>query len=434
MNYQARRQYLASHLPADALVVIPAASEQLRNGDSHYKFRQDSDFYYLTGFDEPDAVLFITGGEQSDAILFNRPKSELEERWTGPRLGQIDAPATLGVDAAYPIAELETRLPEILLDKRAIYYPMGRYPAHERRLRHAWSRVKGQARRGQHVPEVFADIMPILAELRMIKDDAEISCMREAARISVKAHEAVMRACKHARYEYELEAEFLYALGREGCQNMAYSSIVAGGSNACVLHYINNNQALEPNQLVLVDAGGEVGYYAADITRTYPVNGKFSPEQRLLYDVVWRAQKAGIACVKPGMPWESMQAAIVHELTLGLCELGILNSNQSSVDKLIELGAYKPFYMHSSGHWLGLDVHDVGAYVVNNTSRLLEPGMALTVEPGLYIPDNYSGIDPTWWGIGIRIEDDILVTQHGHDNLTGALAVAPEALEDLIRG
>jgi len=434
MDYQARRQHLANHLPADALVVIPAASEHIRNGDSHYRFRQDSDFYYLTGFDEPDAVLFITGGEQSESILFNRPKSELEERWTGPRLGQADAPARLSVDAAYPIAELETKLLEILLDKRAIYYPMGRYPMHERMLRDAWTRVKSQARRGQHVPEVCADIMPILSEMRVIKDDSEIRCMREAARISVKAHEAVMRACKHARHEYELEAEFLYALGREGCQNIAYSSIVAGGANACVLHYINNNQVLDPSQLVLVDAGGEVGYYAADITRTYPVSGKFSTEQRLMYDLVWRAQKAGIACVKPGMAWDSMQAAIVHELTLGLCELDILNGSKHSVEQLIELGAYKPFYMHSSGHWLGLDVHDVGAYFVDNKSRLLEPGMALTVEPGLYIPENYEGIDPKWWGIGIRIEDDILVTQAGHDNLTGALAVAPEALEDLIRG
>jgi len=373
MDYQARRQHLANHLPADALVVIPAASERIRNGDSHYRFRQDSDFYYLTGFDEPDAVLLITGGERSESILFNRPKSELEERWTGPRLGQIDAPQKLGIDAAYTIAELETRLLEILLDKRAIYYPMGRYPQHERMLRHAWARVKSQARRGQHVPEVCADIMPILSELRVIKDDSEIRCMQEAARISVKAHEAVMRACKHARHEYELEAEFLYALGREGCQNIAYSSIVAGGERGCILHYIDNNQVLDPNQLVLVDAGGEVGYYAADITRTYPVSGTFSTEQRLIYDLVWRAKKAGIASVKPGMAWDSMQAAIVYELTSGLCELGIL---KGSIDDLIDLGAYKPFYMHSSGHWLGLDVHDVGAYIMDNKSRLLEPGMA----------------------------------------------------------
>jgi Xaa-Pro aminopeptidase len=431
MDYQARRQQLANHLPADALAVIPAASEQLRNGDSHYRFRQDSDFYYLTGFDEPDAVLLITGGERSESILFNRPKSELEERWTGPRLGQADAPAKLGVDAAFPLAELETGLPEILLDKRAIYYPMGRYPQYERMLRQAWACVKSQARRGQHVPEIFADIMPILGELRVIKDDAEINCMREAARISVKAHEAVMRACKHAKHEYELEAEFSYALGREGCRDIAYSSIVAGGARACTLHYTANNQALDRNELVLVDAGGEVGYYAADITRTYPVSGTFSTEQRLIYALVLRAQQAGIACVKPGAPWDSMQAAIVNELTSGLLELGIL---KGSLNELIELGAYKPFYMHSSGHWLGLDVHDTGAYLIDNKSRLLESSVVLTVEPGLYIPDNYEGIDPKWWGIGIRIEDDILVTQDGHDNLTGALASDPDALEDLIRG
>lgn len=431
MDYQARRQQLANNLPADALAVIPAALEQLRNGDSHYRFRQDSDFYYLTGFDEPDAVLLITGGERSESILFNRPKSELEERWTGPRLGQIDAPAQLGVDAAFPLAELETRLHELLLDKRAIYYPMGRYPEHERMLRQAWLCVKSQARRGQHVPEVFADVTPILGEIRLIKQAGEIDCMREAARISVKAHEAVMRACRYAQHEYELEAEFLYALGREGCRDIAYSSIVAGGARACTLHYTANNQALHPSQLVLVDAGGEIGYYAADITRTYPVSGKFSMEQRLIYDVVWRAQKAGIACVKPGAAWDSMQTIIVQELTLGLLELGIL---KGSVDELIERGAYKPFYMHSSGHWLGLDVHDTGAYLIDNQPRNLEPGMALTVEPGLYIPENYEGIDAKWWGIGIRIEDDILVTKNGHDNLTGALATAPEVLEDMVRG
>jgi len=431
MDYKARRQHLASTLPADALAVIPAASEQLRNGDSHYRFRQDSDFYYLTGFNEPDAMLLITGGGASESILFNRPKSDLEERWTGPRLGQVDAPTHLGVDAAFSLTELETRLPEILLDKRAIYYPMGRYPQHEITLRNAWTCVKHQARRGQHVPEVFADITSSLGELRLIKDTSEITCMREAARVSVKAHEHAMRACQHARYEYELEAEFVYALGREGCRNIAYDSIVAGGARACTLHYTENNQELNPDELVLVDAGGEVGYYAADITRTYPARGRFSTEQRLIYELVWRAQQAGIACVKPGSPWDSMQTAIVNELTSGLLELGIL---KGSVDELIELGAYKPFYMHSSGHWLGLDVHDTGAYKVEGESRALQPGMALTVEPGLYIPEHYEGIDARWWGIGIRIEDDILVTHDGHENLTGALASAPDALEDLVRG
>jgi len=431
MDYRARRQHLANHLPADALVVIPAAQELLRNGDSHYSFRQDSDFYYLTGFNEPDAVLLITGGARSESIVFCRPKHELEERWTGPRLGQYDAPTRLGVDAAFSLDDLEAQLLEILLDRRAIYYPMGRYPHHERMLRHVWAHVKSQARRGQHVPEIFADIMPILGEMRVIKDDDEIKCMREAARISVKAHEAVMRACKHAKHEYELEAEFLYALGREGCRNTAYSSIVAGGERACTLHYTTNNQALNPHELLLIDAGGEVDYYAADITRTYPVSGTFSTEQRLMYELVWRAQKAGIACVQPGAPWSSIQAAIVNELTVGLHDLGIL---KGSVDELIKCEAYKPFYMHSSGHWLGLDVHDTGTYLIDNTSRLLESNMVLTVEPGLYIPQHDESVDAKWRGIGIRIEDDILVTQQGHDNLTGALAVAPEALEDLIRG
>ncbi|MDF1645621.1 MAG: aminopeptidase P N-terminal domain-containing protein [Legionellaceae bacterium] len=431
MDYQTRRRALAKRLPANSLAIIPAASEKLRNGDSHYRFRQASDFYYLTGFDEPDAILLITSGEQSESILFNRPNHALEERWTGARLGQAAAPTTLQVDAAFSNAELEKRLPELLLDRHAIYYPMSQDIKHEAILREAWCTVKGKASRLHITPEIFADITPILGELRLIKDKDEILWMREAARISIAAHERVMQTASKAENEYELEAEFVYVLGKSGCRDMAYDAIVAGGSRACTLHYTANNQTLQSGDLLLVDAGAEVGHYAADITRTYPINGRFSPEQRLIYELVWRAQKAGMACVKPDSPWNSIQAAVVGELTSGLVELGLL---QGDVSTLIEERAYKAFYMHTAGHWLGLDVHDVGNYQENGASRLLQPGMTLTVEPGLYIAEDCEMVDEKWRGIGVRIEDDLLVTRTGHDNLTEALAVSPGDLEDIVGG
>ncbi|MCH9689043.1 MAG: aminopeptidase P N-terminal domain-containing protein [Gammaproteobacteria bacterium] len=431
MDYQARRHALARSLPADSLAIIPAASEKLRNGDSHYRFRQASDFYYLTGFNEPDAVLLLTSGEHSNSILFNRPNHEIEERWMGPRLGQAAARTVLSMDDAFSINALAERLPELLLDKHAIYYPMGRDMAFEGILRSAWSQAKGKASRLQSPPEVFADITPIVGELRLIKDASEIDYMRDAARISIAAHERVMRAAPTAQNEYELEAEFVYALGQAGCRDMAYDAIVAGGANACTLHYTANNQPLESGQLLLVDAGAEVGHYAADITRTYPINGQFSPEQRLIYELVLRAQQAGIACVKPNAPWDSIQATVVEVLTSGMLSLGLLTGD---LNTLIEERAYQLFYMHSAGHWLGLDVHDVGAYRQNGNSRLLQPGMTLTVEPGIYIPEDCDAVDKKWRGIGVRIEDDILVTSDGHENLTGALAVSPDELERLVCG
>jgi Xaa-Pro aminopeptidase len=427
MDYQGRRRALAQRLPANSIAVIPAASVSFRNGDAHARFRQASDFYYLTGFDEPDALLLITSGEQHESILFNRPNDAQQERWDGPRLGQLDAPRFLGVDAAFSYDEIEQRLPEFLLNKQAIYYPMAGSAAHEAMLRAAWREVKAKAGRFQNTPEIFADITSILGELRLIKDDDEIKLMREAVRVSMLAHERVMRACGKAQYEYELEAEFIYALGQEGCRDMAYEPIVAGGARACTLHYIANNQALVPGELVLVDAGAEVGCYAADITRTYPVNGKFSEEQRLIYTLVWRAQQAGMMCVKPGGSWDEVQAAVVEVLTLGLTELGVLQPGNQACD-------IKTFYMHSAGHWLGLDVHDVGSYQCDGAPRLFEPGMVLTVEPGLYIAADCDEVDARWRGIGVRIEDNVWVTPEGHENLTAALAVSPDALEDLLGG
>lgn len=430
-EYQDRRKRLAMQLPQGSIALIPAARECLRNGDAHYRFRQDSDFYYLTGFNEPDALLIITAGRQSESILFNRERQFSEEQWTGKRLGQDGAREQLGVDVAYSLAVLETQLPQCFADKTAIFYPVGRYPAWDKLIFDTWKIVKGKIRQGTNSPESFCDVMPILGEMRLFKSDAELHLMREAARISVAAHQRAMRACDQATFEYELEAEFLYELNRQGVRSVAYDSIVAGGSNACVLHYTDNNQALRAGDLVLIDAGGEVQNYAADITRTFPLNGRFSPEQKLIYELVLASQKAGKQCIRPGCLWDDVQQAIVGVLTSGLKDLGLL---KGSVDDLIATDAYKPFYMHRSGHWLGLDVHDVGRYKNDGQWRKLESGMVLTVEPGLYIHDSIQGIDNRWHGIGVRIEDDICVTQQGYENFTDALAVEVNDIEALVRG
>ena len=430
-EYQNRRQQLAMRLPAGSIALIPAASECLRNGDAHYRFRQDSDFYYLTGFNEPDAVLLIMAGKTGESVLFNRARNFTEEQWTGTRLGQEGACEQLGVNAAYPIADLKTRLPEWFANKTAVYYPVDRYPACDQLVLNTWKTIKGQTRRGIDAPNAFADITTTLGEMRLFKSKAEIQSMREAARISVAAHQRAMRTCRQAQFEYELEAEIVYELARQGCRSMAYDAIVAGGSNACILHYTDNNQALRAGDLLLIDAGGEYQNYAADITRTLPVSGRFSAEQKAIYELVLAAQKAGIACVRPGCVWEEAQLAIVRVLTSGLIDLSLL---QGTIDDLIATEAYKPFYMHRSGHWLGLDVHDVGRYKVDGNWRKLEPGMVLTVEPGLYIHESIQGIDSRWHGIGVRIEDDIAVTADGHENLTCALAVEVNEIEALVRG
>ena len=430
-EYQMRRRELARRLPPHCIAIIPAAGEVLRNGDAHYRFRQDSDFYYLTGFQEPDALLVISAGSQGESVLFNRPKDILQEQWTGVRLGQEAACEVLGVQSAYPLSSIETKLPELLAGKHAVYYAIGRYPEWSSRILAAWEKVKRQSRRGIISPEAFFDLAPMLGEMRLFKSKDEIALMRRAAEISVAAHQRAMRACLNAEFEYQLEAELLYEFTRQGCRSVAYDSIVASGANACILHYTENNQALRKDKLVLIDAGGEYQNYAADITRTFPCNGYFNTEQGLIYDLVLRAQKAGIECVKPGCAWNEVQNTIVYIITSGLVELGLLHGQ---VDDLISKEAYKAFYMHQSGHWLGLDVHDTGLYKINDEWRPLEPGMVLTVEPGLYIPENSPGVDSRWWGIGVRIEDDIHVTPEGHENLTGALVVEKNDLEALVRG
>lgn len=430
-EYITRRLKLAQQLPKNSVAIIPAAHELLRNGDAHYRFRQDSDFYYLTGFNEPDALLVITAGPESQSILFNRSRNPAEEQWTGTRLGQDGALKELGMNVAYPVSIIAEELPKLLSGATAVYFTLGRNLQLEKRITHALKTIKSMVRKGVKAPESFCDLEPILSEMRLFKSDSEIELMRRAANISVNAHKRAMQACKEMEHEYQLEAELIYEFSRHGCRSVAYDPIVGSGENACILHYTDNNKPLRSGDLVLIDAGGEYGNYAADITRTFPVNGKFSPEQKSIYELVLKAQKAGIAAIKPGLPWNAVQQIMVRILTAGLCELDILHG---SVDELIEKEAYKPFYMHNSGHWLGLDVHDAGVYKINNEWRPLESGMVLTVEPGLYISAGINGVDKRWWGIGVRIEDDVLVTKTGHEVLTAALPVDVEEIEALMRG
>lgn len=429
-EYQQRRAQLAKNLPADSIAIIPAAHEQIRNGDAHYRFRQDSNFYYLTGFDEPDAILVLTSGKENQSILFNRPRNPAEEQWTGKRLGQEGALAELGMNKAYPVANFLEELPTLLLGKSAVYIALGQHLELERNVMQALHRLKNQVRRGVKAPDALCDLDPLLSEQRLFKSKAEIDLMRKAANISVAAHKRAMQVARQAKNEYELEAELMYTFIQHGARNVAYDPIVGGGENACVLHYTDNNQPLHAGDLVLIDAGCECSGYAADITRTFPVNGKFSPEQKSIYELVLKAQRAGIALIKPGLAWNQVQQVIVEILTAGLCELGLL---RGEVADLIAKEAYKPFYMHNSGHWLGLDVHDCGRYKINNEWRPLEAGMVLTVEPGLYISSNTPGVDKRWWGIGVRIEDDVLVTANGHEVLTAALSVAVDDIEALMR-
>ena len=425
-EYQKRRRLLTKMLPAGSVAIIGAASEVLRNGDAHYRFRQDSNFYYLTGFSEPDSLLVLMANGES--YLFSLPKDPAKELWTGARLGQDAAKQKFNLSEAFPLDMLNTILPSLLIDKSAIYYVFSNQNT-QSIIQMAVTNLKSQARRGQNFISGYFDLEPIIGELRLFKSEAEIGLIQQAVNITVLAHKRAMQVARRKTFEYELEAELIYEFYRHGARYTAYDSIVAAGSSACTLHYTDNNQALNKGDLVLIDAGAEYENYAADITRTFPVTGHFSDEQRKLYQLVLDSQQAAIACIKPGIAFGEIQATIVKYLTEGLWELGILKGN---LEDLIQNKAYIPFYMHNSGHWLGLDVHDSGKYTENSKSRLLEENMVLTVEPGLYISESISKIDKRWLGIGIRIEDDIVVTKDGCRVLSEALPSKLDEIEALM--
>ncbi len=424
-EYAERRTRFTAQLNG-GIAIIPAARQAVRNADTEYPFRQNSDFFYLTGWPEPDAVLLLVPREDTYvSILFVRPRHRESEIWTGRRLGPEGALDAFGADEAYNIEEFATRLPALLVGCRNAFYDLGHDDAMDRIILSAVREARNKVRRGGWAPHQFTAPGSILHELRLFKSAHELATMRRAAAITAAGFARGLEHSKPGIYEYQLQGLIEAEYRDRGAQALAYSSIVAAGANATILHYTNNSELLRDGELVLVDSGCELDNYASDVTRTWPVNGHFSTEQRALYEIVALAQREAIAHVRAGTSFRAYHQAAVRVITNGLVELGIL---QGGVDELIEREAYRPFYMHSTGHWLGLDVHDAGAYTLGKEYRLLEPGMVLTVEPGIYIqPD--ADCDPRFRGIGIRIEDDILVTSDAPENLTAAIPRDPDELE-----
>ncbi len=411
------------------VLVVPAAPVFIRNNDVEHAYRQDSDLYYLTGFDEPDSVLVLREGATGpETILFVRPKNPEREIWDGYRAGVDGARADFGADVAHPIDELDRLLPDYLDNVRRLHYRIGRDHAFDARVLTAIDVVRTRARRGVDAPTEIVDPGTIVHEMRLRKDAHEISLMRRAAEITGRAHRAAMEAARPGRFEYEVEAEIERAFRAGGSRRPAYESIVGSGPNATVLHYRSNSRRMEEGDLLLIDAGCEYEYYASDVTRTFPVSGRFTPPQRALYDVVLRAQKAAIGAVQPGATVDQVHDVALRELVAGLVAVGLL---EGPVEARIEDGAYRAFYMHRTSHYLGMDVHDVGAYFVGGEKRLLEPGMVITVEPGLYVGQG-SAAPEAFRGIGIRIEDDVLVTEGGHENLTAHIPKEPDEVEAIL--
>jgi len=427
-DYARRRQNLMQQI-GDGIAIVPSAPIARRNGDVLYRYRPDSDFFYLTGFSEPEAVaVLIPGRASGEFLIFCRERNRAEEMWDGHRAGLEGAVEAFNADDAFPIDDIEDILPGLLENRSKVYCNLGRYPDFDEQLLHWLSDVKNRKRSGISAPGELVDLGYILHELRLIKGAAEIKAMKKAAAVSVVAHCRAMSRCRPGMFEYEIEAELEYAFRQGGAQYPAYPSIVAGGENACILHYIDNSRRLRKHDLLLIDAGAEIDCYCADITRTFPVSGRFSGRQKALYEIVLEAQLAAIAAVSPGASFNDPHEAAVRAITAGLKDLKLL---KGSVDNLIEKTAYRKFFVHRTSHWLGLDVHDVGEYRVGDTWRMLEPGMVLTIEPGIYVPA-HRNIPKQWHGIGIRIEDDVLVTRQGHDVLTQDAPKDPAAIETLM--
>jgi Xaa-Pro aminopeptidase len=428
-QFHNRRVCLARAM-GTAVAVIPTASEQLRNADTHFPYRWDSHFHYLSGFPEPDAVLVIVASARKAprSILFCRPKDAEREIWDGFRVGPRAAPQHFGVDEAYSIEKLDSMMPKLLANCPALYTVLGSdsksESTHTARVLGWVSAVRAQMRSGITAPAQINDVRVLINEMRLVKDASELKLMKQAAAISVSAHKRAMRATVANRYEFEIEAELLHEFRRHGATGPAYPSIVAGGANACVLHYVENADRLKAGDLLLIDAGCEWQGYASDITRTYPVSGKFSAAQRALYDVVWAAQNAALRVIKPGAYFSAYHEAALRVLARGLIDLKCC---RGTVDAVLESGSYREFYMHRTGHWLGRDVHDVGDYTVAGHSRRLQPGMVVTVEPGLYIRPS-SKAPKQFHNIGIRLEDDVVVTKTGHTVIT---AGAPRSADDI---
>ena len=426
-HYLQRREVLSRRLK-DGVAIVPTAPERMRNRDSDYPYRFDSYFYYLTGFGEPESVFVLVGGKNPRAILFCREKNPERELWDGVRCGPRAARKTYGFDETWPIETLDEKLPQLLANKDSVYYPTGMDASWDTRVIGWVNQVRGQARSGVSAPGDIRDIRVILDEMRLIKDDHEIGVMRRAAAISAAAHCRAMQATRPGRMEFEIEAELLHEFKRNGSQFPAYSSIVAGGANACILHYRENNARLKRGDILLIDAGCELDGYASDITRSFPVDGRFSKAQREIYELVLAAQAAAIASVRPGKSWQAPHDAAVRVLVRGFIKLGLC---KGSVSDVIASGDYRRFYMHRTGHWLGLDVHDAGEYKQDGAWKTLRRGMVLTVEPGCYIRPA-PNVPKQYWNIGIRIEDDVLVTKTGCEVITAAAPKTVAQIEALM--
>jgi len=427
LHFAARRQHLMSLMQAQGggVAIIPTARELIRNNDNTFPFRHDSYFYYLSGFTEPEAVLvLIANAEQQAEILFCREKNIEHEIWDGFRFGPIAAQNEFGFDAAYAIEDIDQKMPELLADAPTLFYSTAAQPHLDSQVQQWLQDVRAKNRAGISAPTTTVDVRYLIDEMRLYKDNVEIALMQHSASISGAAHTRAMRAARPGQFEYELEAELLYEFRRQGAQSPAYGSIVAAGANACVLHYQSNQAQIQDGDLVLIDAGCEYDSYASDITRTFPVNGTFSPAQKTLYEIVLASQNAALACAKPGARYMDGHHAAVRVLTQGMLETGLLDKHKvGTVDDAIDSLAYRQFYMHGTGHWIGLDVHDVGLYRETHNMkdekpyRRLQAGMVITVEPGIYVRPA-ANVPEQFWNIGIRIEDDILITSDGHLNLS----------------
>jgi Xaa-Pro aminopeptidase len=431
-EHSARRKELMSLMHSNSIAIISAAPEKVRSRDTHYPYKQNVNLSYLCGFPEPESVLvLIPGRAQGEMVLFCRDKDPLRETWDGYREGPEGAVSNFGADDAFPIADIDDILPNLIEGKDRLYYAIGKDPEFDRHLMDWVNHVRNQRGNGALPPGEFVDLDHFINEMRLFKTAGELKIMRKAAEISVSAHSRAMKASKPGLFEYQLQAEIEHEFAVHGSAGAAYTSIVGGGKNGCILHYIENRDALKDGDLVLIDAGCEYQNYAADITRTFPVNGKFSDEQAAIYDIVLQAQTDAIAVIGPGIEYNKTNEATVLAITQGLVDLGILHGD---VDELIASEAHREFYMHGAGHWLGMDVHDVGDYKIDGQWRVYEPGMVVTIEPGIYIAPGNPNVDKKWHGIAVRIEDDIVVTKDGNENITAGVPKKRDEIEALMAG
>lgn len=430
-EYINRRNTFLKALPKDSVAIIAAANECLRNGDSYYPYRQNSDFYYLTGFKEPEAVaVFIPGHSEGEFILFCRARDPERETWDGKRAGQEGACSIYGANQSFSIESLNQLMPSLLENRRCLYYQIGRDLDFNKRIFSWIAAIQKQVRKGIRAPQEFWNVEKILHAMRLHKTPVEIEYMRKAIDISIEAHRTAMQSCKPGMREYELESEIQRIFTKRGSRAPAYNHIIGAGNNSCVLHYNDNDAVIQDGDIVLMDVGAEYASYAADITRTFPANGRFTPYQRAVYEAVLKTQLAVIETIRPGLIWNELQTTSERILTEELVRLELLQGN---VEELIAKNACQRFSVHRIGHWLGMDVHDAGSYRNENGQwRALEPGMVFTVEPGIYIPAHSAGIDSKWWGIGVRIEDDVLVTPDGYEVLSAGLPKTIEAIEALM--